>query len=76
MTMKLEWLDRKGDRTFVGNADSVDQALDMIGDWCKDHNFQSFYVRWCEFSDHYWFDYGSHTCFFELAKGLDKAQIV
>lgn len=74
--MKLEYVNEKGDRTFVGDADSVDEALGIIQDWCRINWFQSFYIRWSEFSDHYWFDFGSYSCFFELVKGLDKAQVV
>ena len=72
--MRLEYVDRIGDRTHVGDADTIDEALNLIADWCYKNKFKSYYVRWAEFSDHYWFDFGSHTCFFELVK--NRAKIV
>lgn len=74
MAMKLEYVDAKGNRTYVGDASRVDEACAIITDWCRNSCFRSYYIRCAEFSDHYWFDFGSHTCFFELVK--NKAKIV
>lgn len=74
--MRLDRVDENSNRTFVGNANSVDEALGMIMGWCHKNHTKVFYIRWSEHQDHFWFDYGSHTCFFELMKKLDKTQVV
>ena len=66
--MKLEYIDAKDNRTFIANVDSVDDALKVISDWCKETGFKCYYVRVADHPDFWWFDYGSHSCFFELQK--------
>ena len=74
--MKLEHIDAKDNRAFIANVDSVDDALKVISDWCKETGFKCYYVRVAEYPDFWWFDYGSHSCFFELQKRLDKAKVL
>lgn len=66
--MILKHIDAKGVEHIIGEYDTVEDASEAIGDWCKQYNFVSYYQRWADFGDYYWCDFGSHVCFFRLYK--------
>ena len=66
--MTLKYVNANEQEQIIGEYQTVKDASKAIGDWCKTHDFRSYYQRWADFGDYYWCDFGSHVCFFKLYK--------
>lgn len=56
-----------GQRTVVGNASTIEEAMKQISKYLKERNFKSYYIRyWMKRDGETVFDFGSHVEFFIL----------
>lgn len=69
---KLYFKDNKGNTRLLDYpADTKEQVMAGIYDFCKQHKFKPFYVRSWHDGNKWWYDVGSYTEFFIWADEKD-----
>ena len=69
---KLYFKDNNGNiRMLDYPADTEQQAIAGIYDFCRQHKFEPFYVRTWKKNEKWWYDVGSYTEFFVWADEND-----
>lgn len=69
---KLYFKDKNGNiRLLNYTADTEQQAIAGIYDFCRQHKFEPFYVRTWKKNEKWWYDVGSYTEFFIWADEND-----
>lgn len=69
---KLYFKDNNGNMRLLDYpADTEQQAIAGIYDFCRQHKFEPFYVRTWKKNEKWWYDVGSYTEFFVWADEND-----
>ena len=69
---KLYFKDNNGNMRLLDYpADTEQQAIAGIYDFCRKHKFEPFYVRTWKKNEKWWYDVGSYTEFFVWADEND-----
>lgn len=69
---KLYFKDNNGNMRMLDYpADTEQQAIAGIYDFCRQHKFEPFYVRTWKKNEKWWYDVGSYTEFFVWADEND-----
>lgn len=69
---KLYFRDNNGNMRLLDYpADTEQQAIAGIYDFCRQHKFEPFYVRAWKKNEKWWYDVGSYTEFFVWADEND-----
>lgn len=61
-------------RSIASNVKDKQEALKIINKFCKERNFEIYYIRTWTQNDEEYYDVGSHTEFFILHKERDGLQ--
>lgn len=75
---KLYFKDNNGNMRLLDyTADTEQQAIAGIYDFCRQHKFEPFYVRTWKKNEKWWYDVGSYTEFFVWADENDmKSEVL
>ena len=69
---KLYFRDNNGNMRLLDYpADTEQQAIAGIYDFCRQHKFEPFYIRTWKKNEKWWYDVGSYTEFFVWADEND-----